>query len=158
VMLHELGRLVEMLDPVAREAFAQRLPEASGDSLGVGLPAESVRTLVEGGMSVGFHTRGHNMLIDLDDRALAAAFEEGRGELEELVGHRLTMIAYPHGRADERVAAAASYAGFDIGFTGAGRAVRAGDDRLLLSRLEPSSRSVGHLALQIVATLFRARG
>jgi peptidoglycan/xylan/chitin deacetylase (PgdA/CDA1 family) len=156
-MLHELSRLVERLEPGIRETFVRKLPDASGDSRNVGLSAESIRTLIDAGMSIGFHTRGHNTLIDLDDEDLAAAFEEGRRELEEVVGHHLTLIAYPHGRADERVAAMAVRAGFDVGFTGTDRAVQGHDNVLLLGRLSPSHRSAGHLALQIVAALFRAR-
>jgi len=152
--LHELGRLVERLDPPARAAFEEALGDPADDTADVGLPAESVRSLVEAaGISIGFHTRRHHYLPSLDDQALAAAFEEGRRELEQLVGQRLTAIAYPHGAADDRVAAAAREAGFRVGYTGSPEAVRPGDDPLLLGRLEPSHRSLGHFALQLVFLL-----
>jgi peptidoglycan/xylan/chitin deacetylase (PgdA/CDA1 family) len=153
VSIQELARHIETLDPEARDAFAASLP--AGDPSDDGLRADGVRTLVQAGMTVGFHTRRHHPLPTLDDRALAAAFTEGRSELEEIVGGTLTIMGYPHGRADERVAAAARRAGFEVGYTGSGRAVRAGDDALLLGRIDPSYRSVGHFALQIPWALSR---
>jgi peptidoglycan/xylan/chitin deacetylase (PgdA/CDA1 family) len=155
-LLHKLGRLVERLEPEAREAFADSLPEAEADRSDSGLDAEGVRELVEAGMSIGFHTRRHHPLPSLDDRALEAALEEGRDELEELIGERLTVVGYPHGLADERVAAAARRAGFETGYTGLAEPVQPGDEPLLLGRLNPSYRSAGHFALQIAAALVRA--
>ena len=51
-------------------------------------------------------------------------------------GAPATTIAYPHGRADERVAAAARAAGYTDGFGGPGRSITARSDRLLLGRTE----------------------
>ena len=45
---------------------------------------------------------------------------EGLAELERRSGHA-DSIAYPHGVADGRVAAAAEAAGFDVGSPGARR-------------------------------------
>jgi peptidoglycan/xylan/chitin deacetylase (PgdA/CDA1 family) len=151
--LHDLGRLVEELEPAARVAFVEQLSEASGDPAEAGLPADGVSALVEAGMTIGFHTRGHDPLPSLDAGALSAAFEDGRAELEEVIGRRLTVVAYPHGRADDRVALAARRAGFETGYTGVAGPVRADDDPLLLRRLTPSYRSATHLALQIVRSL-----
>jgi peptidoglycan/xylan/chitin deacetylase (PgdA/CDA1 family) len=155
--LHALGRWVESLAPEERQAFADSLRDSDGDHE-AGLSADGVRALLDAGMDVGFHTRRHDPLPDLDEASLAAAFEKGRDELEEVVGSRLTIVAYPHGRADERVAAAAGRAGITIGYTGYGGAVRPGDEPLMLRRLGPSYRSAGHFAVQVVATLLRARG
>jgi peptidoglycan/xylan/chitin deacetylase (PgdA/CDA1 family) len=151
--VHELGRIVERLDPEARAEFEAQLPEPAEP----GLRAEDVRKLVETGMTIGFHTRRHHFLPLLEDEQLTLAFQVGREELEDAAG-RLTLVAYPHGAADQRVAAAARAAGFTIGFTGEQRAIRVGDDPLLLGRFAPSHRSVGQLALQLVSALLRARG
>jgi peptidoglycan/xylan/chitin deacetylase (PgdA/CDA1 family) len=155
--LHALGRLVEGLEPDAREAFADSLTEPGGDPPDAGLDAAGVRALLDAGMSIGFHTLRHDPLPALDDRALAAAFRQGREELEEVVGERLRVVAYPHGRADGRVAAAARSAAFETGYTGYGNPVQPGDDPLFLGRIGPSYRSVGHFAVWIVAALVRAR-
>jgi len=151
--LHELARKLELLGPTELAAFEERL--AAWDDGDPGLGTEGVQALARAGMSIGFHTRRHRYLPHLPAGALAAAFVEGRAELEELAGRPLSVVAYPHGAADERVAAAAQAAGFEVGYTGSPRAVRAGDDPLLLGRVSPSHRSTGRLALQLVAALAR---
>jgi peptidoglycan/xylan/chitin deacetylase (PgdA/CDA1 family) len=151
--IHSLGRTVEDLSPGRRDRWADELPPGATAR---GLPHESVRTLIAGGMTVGFHTYRHDALTTLDDEHLARAMEAGRGELEAVVGRRLSEIGYPHGRADARVAAAARAGGFDIGFTTAEVAVTPADDLLLLGRINPSYRSLGHFALQLARALASA--
>jgi hypothetical protein len=71
---------------------------------------------------------------------------EGRAELESLLGHRLTMIAYPHGKADTRVADAARAAAFDYGFTGRTRRGSTGlrsNRRGNIGSLGPLARTCG---------------
>jgi hypothetical protein len=102
------------------------------------------------GLAVGFHTLRHYDLRTLDDEALGVALTEGRSEL--------TLIAYPHGKCDDRVAAAARAAGFEHGFTGEAKAVRATDDPLRLGRVQPARGSLGEFALQLTAALGSAAG
>lgn len=154
--LHDIGRRIERLDPDRRETVLREAPHLADGDREAGLRADGVRALVDAGMSIGFHTRRHDYLPVLDDESLADAFEDGRFELEELAGERLTIVAYPHGAADERVARAARRAGFVSGYTGTPRAVLVEDDVLLLGRLEPSHRCTGHLALQMAMTLLRS--
>lgn len=155
--IHELARLVEALDVPAREAFARMLPDVPA-SAEVGVPPGGVQALASAGMAIGLHTRRHDPLPSLGDDALAAAFAEGRDELERAAGQRLVVVAYPHGRADSRVARVAREAGFTAGYTGVPVPVRAGDDPLILGRITPSHRSGRHLALQIVVVLLRRKG
>jgi peptidoglycan/xylan/chitin deacetylase (PgdA/CDA1 family) len=150
--VHELAGMIEKLEPAARDAFAKTLPDAAATA-DSGVSADGVRALVDAGMTIGLHTWRHDPLPPLDDRALAAAFSEGRDELEEVAGQRLVVVAYPHGRADERVSTAARHAGLRIGYTGVPRPVQATDDPLRLGRLTPSYRSARHLGVQMVAAL-----
>jgi peptidoglycan/xylan/chitin deacetylase (PgdA/CDA1 family) len=155
--IHATGRLVESLEPRERDRFAEALLEAAGpDPPDAGMRAADVRTLIAAGMEIGFHTRRHDPLTTLPDDLLAEALCTGRQELEALVGGPLRMIAYPHGKADPRVGQAAREASFALGYTTAPRSVRPTSDRFLLGRVNPSYRSVGHLALQIVFALARA--
>jgi peptidoglycan/xylan/chitin deacetylase (PgdA/CDA1 family) len=154
--IHALGRSIERLTVDDRETFSRLLCELAPDPECPGLGAAQVRSLVAAGMTVGFHTRRHHPLPDLPDDLLERAMREGRQELEDAAGIPVTVIGYPHGRADARVAAAARGAGFLTGYTGVPEAVGEGSDRLLLGRLNPSYRSAGHLALQIVLALGRA--
>jgi peptidoglycan/xylan/chitin deacetylase (PgdA/CDA1 family) len=152
--LLELARHVERLDPSRRAAFEAELEDAADEPV---LEREGLRALVDGGMTIGFHTRDHSFLPSLDDVALAAALNDGRQALEHVVGRRIAALAYPHGAADERVASATKLAGFAVAYTGRAVAVRVSDDPFLLGRFEPSRRSSAHFALQLAATLARAR-
>jgi peptidoglycan/xylan/chitin deacetylase (PgdA/CDA1 family) len=152
-----LGLAAEGLPPQQRERWSERLLEATGpDPERAGLRAGGVRALVEAGQTIGFHTRRHDPMTTLDDERLAAAVRDGRAELEATAGERATVIGYPHGRADERVAAAAREGGFDLGYTTAETAVTLSSSPMLLGRINPSYRSTGHFAVQLVRALIAA--
>jgi len=148
--VHEAGRAIEAL-PARRiaelDAVLGRL--VGPDPEDAGLRADDVAALAADGFEIGFHTRRHYPLPGLTAAELDAAMAEGLAELEEAAGGRLSTIAYPHGRADGRVAAAARAAGFDAGFTGAPGPVTPESDPLLLCRVSPSYASVGELALEV---------
>jgi peptidoglycan/xylan/chitin deacetylase (PgdA/CDA1 family) len=155
--IHDIGRDFERLAPVDRDSASTALADLVGPDLADwGLRADGVRQLLAAGMKVGFHTLRHDPLPSLPDEALASAMSAGRTELEELTGERLTTIAYPHGHADARVAAAARAAGFTCGFTTSRvEPVRPTSEPLLLGRLGPSLWSTGHFALQLARLLAR---
>jgi peptidoglycan/xylan/chitin deacetylase (PgdA/CDA1 family) len=155
--IHEIGRQIEALEPAERREVERRLGEITGpDSPDAGMRAEAVQRLLAAGLEVGFHTRRHDTLPPLTDAELSHAFERGRSELEDVLGHRLTVISYPHGRADGRVALAARTAGFTTGFTGFQDVVAPDSEPLLLGRLSPSYRSVGEFAFDLAWGLWQS--
>lgn len=125
---------------------------AGPDSDDTGLRPADVRRLIDAGHRIGFHTLRHDRLPGLDDERLGRALEDGRDRLARIAGP-LEQIAYPHGRGDERVAAAAARAGFKLGFTTRWRAVRPEDDPRLIGRLEPPFASPARFAAAVAATL-----
>jgi peptidoglycan/xylan/chitin deacetylase (PgdA/CDA1 family) len=148
--VHEFGRAIEALPPRRIDELDATLGRLVGaDPPDAGLRAEHVAALVADGFAIGFHTRRHYRLPGLSAAELDAAMVEGRAALEEAAGGSLTTIAYPHGRADGRVAAAAQAAGFSAGFTGTPGPVTPASDPLLLCRVSPSYASVGELALDV---------
>lgn len=148
--VHEVGRAIEALPARRIDELDTALGLLVGpDPEDAGLRADDVAALAADGFEIGFHTRRHYPLPGLTAAGLDAAMAEGLAELEEAAGGRLTTIAYPHGRADGRVAAAARAAGFGAGFTGAPGPVTAESDPLLLCRLSPSYTSVGELAVDV---------
>ena len=100
------------------------------------LTREQIRQLSDAGFEIGFHTRDHRPLTELAADDLARALHDGRDPLEAAAGCTVSTIAYPHGRADGRVAAAARSAGYTDGFGGPDRSITARADRLLLGRTE----------------------
>jgi peptidoglycan/xylan/chitin deacetylase (PgdA/CDA1 family) len=154
--IHAVASRIESMSPEERSAVADRLGEDLGqDPEDAGLRREQVQELVAAGFDIGFHTLCHDRLPDLGDGALERAMADGRAALEAAAGGPLTMIAYPHGKADERVASTAELAGFRLGFTGRYEPVLVASNPLLLGRIEPSFTSVADFALQLVGALRR---
>jgi len=155
--LHGLGWTMVEMSPEERDGAAARLLAAAGpDPDGAGMRREHVRELASAaGMTVGFHTFRHDPLTGLTDEQLADAMRHGRDELAELAGAPVDVIGYPHGRADERVAAAARDAGFRFGYCTRRVPVTPSSDPWLLGRFGPSLRSVGALALELAVTLVK---
>ena len=156
--IHAVAEAIKRLDPDTRDEVARRLANVA-DSAGERdqmLTTDGIRALVRSGFEIGFHTVRHDYLPVLDDDRLADALTAGREQLEEVVGHRLVTIAYPHGGADGRVAEAARTAGYIAGFTTRGDAIESGQDELLLGRVECSYGSASELAARIRRALQRA--
>lgn len=119
------------------------------------LATAGIRQLVAAGMDIGFHTLDHPLLTSLDDAALDEAVVHGRGALAAEVGRPLEHFAYPHGKADRRVAAAARRAGYRAAWTGWPAPVRADSDRFLLPRWEPGCLDEKDFAAALAVRLHR---
>jgi peptidoglycan/xylan/chitin deacetylase (PgdA/CDA1 family) len=130
--------------------------------LAANLPAPAVldrngmSALAEAGMTIGFHTVDHHSLPGLTDAALQDAVSTGRADLAAAVGTAVRYFAYPHGKADERSAAAVRSVGFDAAFTGRAAPLRPRDDRYRLGRWEPGPLAVDDLIIKLAIRLNRA--
>jgi peptidoglycan/xylan/chitin deacetylase (PgdA/CDA1 family) len=152
--IREAAAVVEELSPSERDALAHRLGALAGGVEPETLSDEEIGSLAGGGLEVGFHTLRHHPLTQLGDADLAAALREGRERLAAAAGTEPDAIAYPHGRADARVAAAARAAGWRLGFTTRPCAVTPDSDPLLLGRVEAPFTSTGSLALVLARALW----
>jgi peptidoglycan/xylan/chitin deacetylase (PgdA/CDA1 family) len=153
-----LAAEVEHAPAAVRAGVADALSQLIGeDAPAYRLTRSQVRELVKGGFEIGFHTRDHRPLPELTDDELARALEDGRAALDEATGHRLRVLAYPHGSADERVAAAARSAGYTDGFGGPDRSITARADRLLLGRTELLLEDPSAFELALVSDLWADR-
>jgi len=145
-----LAMAIEELPASRRADVASLLRSIAGEAPSeAGLRAHQARLLADSGFEIGFHTLRHDRLPPLNDDELRAALRDGRAELEAATNHALTAVSYPHGLGDRRVADAAREAGFELGFTGEGRAVTAEDDPLLLPRIGPIADTNDAFALEI---------
>lgn len=134
----------------------ERLTPWTPDVTAGGLTAADLRTLVGAGHTVGFHTLHHPVLPTLDDHALTSALHDGRAALARATGQALRWLAYPHGRADGRVAAAAAAAGFAAAFVTGGRPLAPGAPRHQLGRWDPGPRPPEALVDGLTLRLHRA--
>lgn len=151
--IFRVAAAIESLEPGQRHEVASALRAAVGPpSTESGLRSQDVRALTEAGCEVGFHTLRHDLLPTLSSAALERALSEGRDELATETRRTLDLIAYPHGRADGRVADAARTAGFALGFTTERAPVAPDDDPLLVPRIVPAL-SASRFALRVARTL-----
>jgi peptidoglycan/xylan/chitin deacetylase (PgdA/CDA1 family) len=147
--IFRVAAAIEELQPERRLETAAALRAAVGErSVDEGLRAHDIQALVAGGCDVGFHTLRHESLTSLDQSGLESALQDGRDTLAAVVGSPLNAIAYPHGKADKRVAEAARAAGYTVGFVTGRRAVTPEMDPLLLPRIPPAL-STGKTMLRI---------
>jgi hypothetical protein len=82
---------------------------------------------------------------------------DGRDEVAAAAGQAVTLISYPHGAGDERVAEAARAAGYVCGFVVAQEPARPTTNPFLIARVGPTIRSARRGALQIALTLLGIR-
>lgn len=147
--IFRVAAAIEALERPQRDEAAAALRAAVGPSTANdGLRTQDVHSLVAAGFDVGFHTLRHDAMPALSDTALEQALHDGRKELAAVVGKRLDLISYPHGKADDRVAAAARAAGFTFGFTTNRGPVTSETDPLLVPRIPPAL-SAGKTALRL---------
>ncbi len=69
------------------------------------------------GVAVGSHTRTHPLLPELAPERLEAELRGSLAELERRLPEPLPVLAYPHGRNDAAVRAAAAAAGYRAAYT-----------------------------------------
>jgi peptidoglycan/xylan/chitin deacetylase (PgdA/CDA1 family) len=136
-------------DRGARERLAQIAPTPSEGTL----DEHGIHALTQAGMTLGFHTVEHPLLPCLDADQLLQALTFGRAELAAAAGIPVTFLAYPHGKADARVAMAARSAGYSAAWTGRPRPIRRGEDRFLLGRWEPGPLDPDAFAVAVAGRL-----
>jgi len=114
----------------------------------LGLPLlgwDRLARLAEDGVTLGAHSRTHPDLRDLDDRALADELDGSAVEVAARTGTRPATFAYPYGRLNPRVRAAAGRV-YRLACTTELRSLAASDDPLQLPRLDAFYlRAPGHL-------------
>lgn len=69
--------------------------------------------LERAGMEIGSHTVTHAQLDTLGPRALARELRDSRAALEDVLGHQVRHLAYPHGYNDRRVRRMAEAVGYE---------------------------------------------
>jgi peptidoglycan/xylan/chitin deacetylase (PgdA/CDA1 family) len=147
---------LELAVACERDPRRQRQLEAAAEQPPAHLRPDQLQALADT-MTVGFHTLYHPALPVLADEAVARAVTEGRGELAAVTRRPLSLFAYPHGKADRRVAAQVRVAGYTAAWTGMPEAIRPGDDPFLLGRWEPGPVTVEDLVVKVAARLHRSR-
>jgi peptidoglycan/xylan/chitin deacetylase (PgdA/CDA1 family) len=118
---------------------------------------EQVKELASAGMDIGAHTVTHPILRKIDDAEAAREMSRSRATLEELTGAPVRTFAYPNGRLgddyDERHAAIARDAGFELAVSTNHGTARADSDGFQLPRFGPWPESDWRFALRLLREL-----
>jgi peptidoglycan/xylan/chitin deacetylase (PgdA/CDA1 family) len=88
------------------------------------------------GVTIGAHGATHVPLAECGDRRLKEELAGSKACLEDLLGHPVDSLSYPHGSVNRRVRDAAEQAGFRIGATSRFDINPPGRDPLLLCRTD----------------------
>ena len=151
----QLAGTIVQLEPAQRREVAATLRDAVGNAWAdEGLRHDGVQALAGAGCAIGFHTLTHEPLPALSDEELAHALRAGCDELAAVAGTTLAAVAYPHGKADQRVAGAARAAGFTCGFTSARAPVTPATDPFLVPRTV-ADLSAAALAMRLARMFLR---
>ncbi|MDM4764884.1 polysaccharide deacetylase family protein [Pelomonas sp. SE-A7] len=124
------------------------------------MSSEQVVELRRAGMQIGAHTLSHPILAKLDEPAAEAEILGSKQRLEELLGERVGLFAYPNGKPGEDYSPAnvelTRRLGFDAAVSTAWGASRQGDDLMQIYRFTPWDRSLSRFGWRMLANLRRA--
>ncbi|MEC5397652.1 polysaccharide deacetylase family protein [Uliginosibacterium sp. H1] len=141
-----IGR-IKYLEPEARQAAVEEVAQRSRATLpgNLMMTDAQVADLHRQGMTVGAHTCSHPILARLDDAAAREEIAQGRAMLQDIIGARVGLFAYPNGKPGEdylgQHVRMVRELGFDAAVSTAWGASQAGDDVLQLRRFTPWDRS-----------------
>lgn len=154
-------RKVKYLTPRLRTATVNALVDRAGVTMPGTLMMSSaqVRELRDAGMVVGGHTCSHPILSTLSDSQAEAEIANNKIILEELVGERLRLFAYPngvpgrdyraeHARMVERI-------GYQAAFSTAWGVAQRAHDPYQLARFTPWDRQRNPFLWRMVRNLLR---
>ncbi len=153
--IRDLGLRIESLPPDRRDAVAAELHSLAGSSTRRRLDAEAMAALVDLGFELGFHTARHYVLTTVDHDRLTRELTDGRDVLESIANGPITIIAYPHGKADPQVAQAARAVGFEVGFITGHARIHKRTDPLFVPRVEVHNAPLDHFEKSLAWALTR---
>ena len=162
-----VATIAGLLDRLKYLPQAERQANVDAIAASVGLRTQSnlmmtrqqVCELRRYGMSIGGHTVTHPILTSLGIDEARREIADGRGELEEILGERVTLFAYPNGRPrrdyDATHVALVREMGFDAAVATAWGVADRTTDRFQLPRFTPWDIGVNRFGLRLAHNLTR---
>jgi peptidoglycan/xylan/chitin deacetylase (PgdA/CDA1 family) len=150
---------IKYLAPAQRETIVAAVATLAGvePPRDLMMTSDQLRALRAAGMGIGGHTRSHPILARLDDAQAQAEIEQGKAELEAILGEPISLFAYPNGKPQQdylpRHAAMVQAAGFRAAVSTAPGAARWQDDPYQLPRFTPWDRTPARFGLRMVKNL-----
>jgi peptidoglycan/xylan/chitin deacetylase (PgdA/CDA1 family) len=158
--------LLERLKYLPQEERQKKVDAIAGIA---GLPARSelmmtrqqVRELRRHGMSIGAHTVTHPILTGLAPDEARREIEDGRRDLEDIVGERVKLFAYPNGKPgrdyDASHVAMVRSMNFDAAVSTAWGVSNRRSDLYQLPRFTPWDADVNRFGLRLAQNMMRGK-
>ena len=124
------------------------------------MTTEQVKSMRRAGMQIGAHTVSHPILARLPRPEARREMADSKTRLEEILGERVSLFAYPNGKPGEDFgdehSALAREIGFEAAFTTAPSAAMPGCDMMRLPRFTPWDKSRLRFGARLALNLRRA--
>ncbi|HET7159620.1 MAG TPA: polysaccharide deacetylase family protein, partial [Burkholderiales bacterium] len=157
--LAQLLSKLKYLEPAARSALVHEIGvrENMQPAHDLMMTSEQVSAMSAAGMTIGAHTMRHPILARIPEDEARTEMAEGKARLEAIVGHEVTLFAYPNGKPGTDYAPAHVRLAREVGFTAAcstgwGTAT-AGSDMFQLPRFTPWDKSRVRYALRLAMNM-----
>ncbi|ENO78176.1 polysaccharide deacetylase family protein [Thauera sp. 63] len=125
------------------------------------LSTEQLRRLRAEGMSIGAHTVTHPILAACDDGLALREIADGKQALQEVLGEKIDLFAYPNGKPDtdyrRRHVDMVQELGFSAAVTTAPGTVGYGDDLFQIPRFTPWGGGRYRFSMQMIKNLHHSR-
>ena len=159
--IDDLIKWVKYLPPKLRQERVARVAERlCGDKPlpdNLMMTSDQLLALRDAGMEIGAHTASHPILAQQSDEEARADILRGKQRLEEILGERVRLFAYPNGRPglDYRLSHVrmVEELGFDAAVSTARGVATRQTDHFQLPRFAPWSRQPVRAALQLLRNL-----
>lgn len=150
IKYRSVAERVRITEQVAVQADVQLLPDLM-------MTSAEVKTMRQGGMKIGAHTVSHPILARLADDQARQEIGDSKRVLEQLLGERITVFAYPNGKPGEDYSPQSvdlvRSLGFDAAVSTQWGASRMGDDPMQIKRFTPWDKSRMRFGLRMLRNL-----
>ena len=114
------------------------MPDNCSEKNEIVMSSDQLRKLDKDGFAVLSHTVSHSDLTAVDDDRLQSELQRSKDTLEEILGHEIVGISYPHGAFNDRVCRLAGKIGYKLGFTIEPTMLSSNTDSLKIGRFAAS--------------------
>lgn len=141
---------ISLTEDIARLANVQ-LPQK------LMMTSAQVKAMHQAGMQIGAHTVSHPILANLPDDQARVEIGDSKRFLEQLLGERISVFAYPNGKPGEDYSPQSveivSSLGFDAAVSTRWGASRMGDDPLQIRRFTPWDKRRWRFGMRLLSNL-----
>ncbi len=155
-----IGRL-KYLPQDERESRAAAVATRCAVALpeGLMLTGDQLRRLHKAGMAIGGHTASHPILAALSDEKARSEIASGKARLEQMIGDRVRLFAYPNGRPGQDYRAThvrmVRELGFEAAFSTAVGTADASCDLFQIPRFRPWGKTSMRYGLRMAQNMTR---